>query len=82
MRKITNIKDFPKEEHFAVIRFTTVFQSDGYGTNPVPSTEYIPFTNEEQLKDWIINNRGETFKIISTKPLNFKLEAVVTVQLA
>ena len=75
---ITEIKNLPTTEHWAVLVNESMQYDDGYGERGNTSystlnyTAYIAFENEEALRSWILRNdesySKKTFQVIHVKP--------------
>lgn len=78
------ISDIPDGTHFAVLCNDTLSYDDGYGQGTTYATKnfinYIFFDSEEALSAWIIENHSKkTFRVISTKKVDYQMETKIVV---
>lgn len=84
--KISHIKEVPPTAHFAALVDTSMRYDDGYGDSHNASystlnyVEYIAFSSEQELKEWIIKAQQDkkVFKIISVSPVSFEMNVNIT----
>lgn len=80
---VSEIKNLPAGEHYAVLVNNSFSYNDGYDEGPGRSAsyskheslQYIAFHDVDKLKDWILqNDEGQyggrkTYKIVHVKPV-------------
>lgn len=89
---VHDVKDLPEEKHYAVLVNESITYDDGYGVQGRPSNstksflEYIAFSNEEALKEWILAQHTstygrKTYKVIVADTVQIELQTSISIKL-
>jgi hypothetical protein len=86
---VSEIKDLPADEHYAVLVNDSFSYNDGYDEGPGRSAsysthrnlQYIAFRDIEKLKDWILKNDNSSYrkeyKIVRVKTLTVSKQVTI-----
>lgn len=88
---VSQIKQLPAGEHYAVLVDSSFRYDDGYGEGPHggasysthESLQYIAFHDIEKLKEWILHNDEsqyggrKPYKIVRVKPLEVSKKVTI-----
>lgn len=85
---ITDLKDLPADEHYAVLVENSFSYEDGYGERGSSSysthkeLQYISFDGVEALTAWLLqNDDGRTkYRVISAKPARVVKQVTIKVE--
>lgn len=91
MKYIQAFSDIPKQKHYAIIRFRSIyipgdersqkFPGHGYPASYEPVTDVITFTDLDELTKWIIENESKNdWVAMSMTPLNVTKEIKIDVK--
>jgi hypothetical protein len=85
-----SIKEMPKQKHFAVIKFGSIYipgdersrtnPGHGYPASFETTMEYIAFENKESVEEWIKLNGETTFTVLYVTPVSVKKEVKISIE--
>lgn len=85
---VSDVKDVPQDEHWAVMINETMSYDDGYGEGRMSTKQYftyIAFANEEALRNWILQNDNtaygkKTYRVLHVQPATVCKQVTIKIE--